>query len=140
MHKQLATYTAVAVVMLVAAALAVPAFAGGKTGSSGTSSITLNGTASFGNTASFTVVDPPVKSTPEMVVQCSQSSQQVYVDTQFMSGSSPYTPAFTLYSSQWAANGGGPADCSATLFYYVWQGNKETNVVIMATDNFTANG
>jgi hypothetical protein len=140
MHKPLGTYAAVVVTVLVAAAFAVPALAGGKTSNGGTSTITLNGNASFNNPASFTVVDPPVKGLPEMTVQCSQNGQGVYVDTQMMSGSSPYTPTFTLYSSQWAANGGGAADCSAQLYYYTWQGNKETGVVIMATDSFTANG
>jgi hypothetical protein len=64
----------------------------------------------------------------------------VYVDTQMVSGSSPYTPTFTLYSSTWAANGGGAADCNATLFYYTWKGHTETGVVVMATDSFTAAG
>ena len=139
MRKQLGTYTAVVVAVVVAAAFAVPAFAGSKPGA-GTNSITLNGSASFGNPASFTVVDPPVKGLPEMTVVCDQGSQEVYSGTQMMSGSSPYSPSFKLYSTQWAANGGGSATCSAVLYYYTWKGNQETGVVILANDGFTANG
>ena len=140
MRKQLGMYTAVVVAVVVAAAFAGPAFAGGKLGGGGTSSIALSGTASFGQPATFTVVDPPVKGLPEMTVQCSQAGQEVYAGTQMMSGASPFAPSFTLYSAVWAANGGGSADCNATLFYYTWQGQRETGVVIMARDSFTANG
>jgi hypothetical protein len=139
MHRSLGTYTAVVIAIIVAAAFAVPALAGGKTGPP-PSTITLNGTASYGGSASFTVVDPPVKGLPEMSLTCSQNGQQVYADFEMMSGSSPYSPTFTLSSPTWAANGGGGANCDATLFYYTWQGNKETGVVIMATNTFTANG
>lgn len=137
-------YITIATVGLVAAALAFPALAsngkggGGSTTTSGTSTITLNGSASFGGTASFTVVDPPVSGLPEMSVTCSQNGSPVYLDVQMMSGSSPYTPQFTLWSSTWAANGGGSADCTASLYYYTWKGKTETGVVSMATSTFTA--
>jgi hypothetical protein len=149
---------AMGALLIAALAIAVPAFAGnGKGGGGGNgggtttttssggggtptsgSSITLNGTASFGSAASFTVVDPPVSGQPEMSVTCSQGGSSVYLDVQMMSGSSPYTPTFTLWSQTWANNGGGAADCTAQLYYYTWTGKKETGVVYMATSNFTA--
>lgn len=137
-------YSMMAAVLGVMAALTVPAFAGngngnggGNTAPTGGSSITLNGTASFGSMASFTVLDPPVSGQPEMSVSCSQNGQQVYLEVQMMSGSSPYAPTFGLYSPTWAANGGGPADCTANLFYYTWKGHTETGVVQMASSSFT---
>jgi hypothetical protein len=154
---------AMGALLVAALAITVPAFAGngkgggggnngggtttttssgGGGGSGGTttsgSTITLDGTASFGSPATFTVVDPPVSGLPEMSVSCSQNGQSVYLDVQMMSGSSPYTPTFTLWSQTWANNGGGAADCTAQLYYYTWQGKKETGVVYMATTNFTA--
>jgi hypothetical protein len=134
-------YITIVALGLVAAAIAVPAQAGnGNSGGSAstTSSISLNGTASFGGSASFTVVDPPVKGLPEMSVNCWQGDQNVYLGVQMMSGPSPYAPTFTLWSSTWAANGGGPANCTASLFYYTWQGQRETGIVYMATSSFTA--
>jgi hypothetical protein len=137
MRKQLGTYTAVALVAVVAAAFAVPAFAGGKSGGgSNPSTIALNGSASFNNPASFNVVDPPVPGTPEMSVSCYQNGQQVFLDVQLMSGTSPYSPTFNLWSPQWATAGGGAANCTANLFYYTWTGHRETGVVQLAQDSF----
>jgi hypothetical protein len=134
---------AAALAIAAFAALATPALAakgGNGTGTSSTppSDITLNGPAYFGATVSFTVTDPPTKWLPEMSVSCSQNGQTVYLGVQMLSGSSPYSPQFTLWSDAWAANGGGSANCSADLFYYTWKGQTETGVVYLAHRDFVA--
>lgn len=131
---------------LVAAASAVPALAnngkggggGGSATTSDTSSITLNGAASIGSPLSFTVVDPPVKGYPEMSVSCFDSGgNYLYLEVQMLSGSSPYTPTFSLSSSALDSYGQ-DASCTASLFYYTWKGHRETGVVYLATTDFTA--
>jgi hypothetical protein len=131
----------VGVLALIAASLAYASpNSGSGTSTASTSSITLNAPAVYGGTASFTAVDPPVKGTPEMSVTCWQNSQPVYLDVQVMSGASPFHPQFTLWSTAWAANNGGSANCTANLFYYTWKGKVETGVVYMATTSFVAQG
>jgi hypothetical protein len=99
-----------------------------------TNSITLNGAASFGSTASFTVVDPPVSSVQEVSVTCGQTTQ-VYLDVHTQNDAN--WTQFNLWSQAWQDAGGGPANCTAQLYYYTWQGHQETGLVIEATTTFT---
>lgn len=126
--------------LALTAGTAFAAQGGGGNTSTAPSSITLNGTAAFGQTASFTAIDPPVKYTIQVGVFCTQGGKTVFGQVRDMSGSSPYHPQFTLYSDAWAASGGGSANCTASEYYYTWQGKTETGVVSLANTSFTAAG
>jgi len=105
------------------------------------SSITLNEPdPHFGGTVSFTLAYPSMNETPMVRVICSQNGEMVYQYAQWSDGSSPWIPMFVLWSATWAANGGGPADCIADLYYYTWQGQTQTGIVYLAHTEFTAVG
>jgi hypothetical protein len=112
---------------------------GGGTSGSATSAIALTGDPSFGATASFAVTYQTMKWVPEMSVSCSISGKVVYLVAQTPGGSGPWTPQFLLWSQSWANSGGGPANCTATLYYYTWQGRAETGIVYLAETTFVAN-
>jgi len=78
--------------------------------------------------------------TPMVRVICSQNGEMVYQYAQWSDGSSPWVSTFWLWSATWAANGGGPADCFADLYYYTWQGQTQTGIVYLAHTEFTAAG
>jgi hypothetical protein len=125
------------------AAQAAPAPAA-KTGGGTSASITLNSPSpslsstnpSFGSTVSFTITYPAMKWIPEVSLNCSQKGQEVYLGVETPTGSGSWTPQFTLWSQQWANNGSGPAECTAKLYYYTWQGKAETGVVYLAQTSF----
>lgn len=109
----------------------------GHNDSNVTPSISLNAQdPSFGGTASFSVAYPAMKWVPEVSVSCSVAGQQVYLVAQTPTGSGTWTPQFTLWSQNWADLGGGPASCTANLYYYTWQGQVETGVVYLANTSF----
>ena len=105
------------------------------------SSITLNESdPHFGGAVSFTVAYPSMNETPMVRVICSQNGEMVYQYAQWSDGSSPWVSTFWLWSATWAANGGGPADCFADLYYNTWQGQSVTGTVYLAHTEFTAAG
>jgi hypothetical protein len=102
-------------------------------------SITLNTTdPHFGGTVTFTVMYPEMNHTPLVRVLCSQDNNIVYQYAQWNDGGSPWFPSFTLWDAIWAANGAGPADCVADLYYYIWRGQTETGIVYLAHTEFVA--
>jgi hypothetical protein len=113
--------------------------AASKQSASPTGSLTLdNADPSFGGTVKFTASYSTMKWVPEESINCTASGQNVYLDVQTYSGSSPWTSSWTLWSQTWANSGGGPASCTAKLFYYTWQGKTETGVVYLASSSFSA--
>jgi hypothetical protein len=93
---------------------------------------------SFGATVKFTASYAPMKWVPEESVICTSNGQMVYGNVQVQtSGSSPWTSSWTLWSQTWANAGGAAASCTASLFYYTWQGKTETGVVYLASSIFT---
>src|SRR5262249_58149845 len=90
-------------------AIVAPAFAAASNSNNApaTGSITLDAPAHYGQTASFTAIDPPVKNTIEASVACDQNGKNVFAEAHDMTGSSPYHPQFKLWSPTWQANGGG---------------------------------
>jgi len=93
---------------------------------------------SFGATIKFSASFAPMKWIPEESVSCTANGKNVYLDVQTYSGASPWTSSWTLWSQTWANAGGGPASCTAQLFYYTWQGKTETGVVYLASSTFSA--
>ena len=129
--------------LLVGSALAAKGGNGhGRLSSASTvSSITLNESdPHFGGAVSFTVTYPAMNETLLMRVICSQNGGVVYQDVEGYGGSSPWVSTFWLWSATWAANGGGPADCFADLYYNTWQGQSVTGTVYLAHTEFTAAG
>ena len=106
------------------------------TSSSSTSNIALS-TANprFGGTVSFNVSNPATKWIPEISLTCSQNNQTVYLNVHVQNSTIPWTQ-FSLWSQTWANNGGGPANCTAQLYYYTWKGKTETGVVYLAQTSF----
>jgi hypothetical protein len=101
-----------------------------------TSSLSLtNADPNFGGTVTFNVTSPAMKWIPELSVACSRNNQVVYLDVHMQDGSTASTQ-FILWSQTWAAAGGGSASCTASLYYYTWQGKTETGVVYLATTSF----
>jgi len=140
-HRTALTLFVTAGLMAGAAAPAPAAKTGGGSTSASITLITpsssLGGTyPSFGGTVSFAITYPAMKWIPEVSVSCSQNGQEVYLGVETPSGSSSWTPEFTLWSQPWANNGGGPAECVANLYYYTWQGKAETGVVYLARTSF----
>lgn len=80
----------------------------------------LVGTAAFGSTVSFTYTTAGLHGRQatytEITVGCSQGGFEVWRETQFAVDNS-FVLGGTFWS-QWIVNGGGPADCTATLFYF----------------------
>ncbi len=118
---------------------ATPALAAKAPAPTAGASIALNGSASFGSSASFVAVDPPTKWIQEVSVSCWQNGREVYFGVQTVgSTGGTYTPSFMLWSMDWAAAGGASANCTADLFYYTWQGKTETGRVDEANTSFVA--
>jgi hypothetical protein len=117
---------------------------GGVKGTNVTSaapSITLNeADPHFGDIVTFTVTYPEMRYTPIVRVLCRQDGEIVHQYAQWNDGGSPWLPSFALWDSIWAANGGGPADCVADLYYYTWKGQTETGIVYLAHTEFVAAG
>jgi hypothetical protein len=121
--------------VVLAATVAAPAAVLAKgTPAPTTNSISLNGSASYGSMASFTIVDPPVKSVQEVSVTCGANNTQVYLDVHTQNDANWLQ--FSLWSQAWQDMGGGPASCTAQLFYYTWKGHTETGLVVEATTTF----
>jgi hypothetical protein len=114
--------------------------AASRSTSSTTSSLNLSSTdPAYGSTITFTATYSSMKWIPEESVICTSNGQTVYGNVQVeTSGSSPWTSSWKLWSQTWANAGGGPAACTAALYYYTWQGKKETGVVYLASSIFTA--
>jgi len=108
--------------------------------STSSGSLSLSSTdPSFGATVKFTANFSSMKWVPEESVICTASGQTMYGNVQVeSSGKSPWTSSWTLWSQTWASAGGGPATCTTTLYYYTWQGKRETGVVYLAAYSFTA--
>ena len=93
---------------------------------------------SFGATISFSATYAAMRWIPEESVECWQNGEMVYLDVQVNPDrSDPWLSSFTLWSQGWADAGGGPADCTANLYYYTWKGHTETGVVYLASASFT---
>jgi hypothetical protein len=143
-----ARFLVLAAILLGVAALSVTPGLAAKGGNgrspdpaSITSSITLNeADPHFGGTVTFTVTYPDMRYTPLVRVLCFQNGEIVYQYAQWSDGASPWVPSFTLWDSIWAANGGGPANCVADLYYYTWKGQIETGIVYLAHTEFVAAG
>jgi hypothetical protein len=136
----------VAVAIVAALTVAGIAIAGSLPGS-GTGSISLGG--ADGSTIGTAGIAPHYEGTvwfnysgtdklknPRAYVYCYQNGQLVYGE-----GGHAWD-TFTLGGgySQWVANGGGPAQCYADLFYYKvagtnreWNGNGQQEYVWLAT-------
>jgi hypothetical protein len=94
----------------------------------------------YGSVVTFALTYPDLRWPVLVNVTCTQNGTRVYNTTQASDGSSGWSPAFGLWSSGWAAAGGGSADCTAKLFYYTWRGQVETGVTYLAQTQFTASG
>jgi len=69
-------------------------------------------------------------------VSCAQNGDNVYLDVHTQNQASWLQ--FTLWSQTWANAGGGSANCVAQLYYYTWQGKRETGLVVEAQTSFVA--
>lgn len=126
-----------ALTMLAVGLTGIPAGARSSSTSSTTASITLTtANPAFGGPAAFSIVDPPTKNVQEISVSCAQNGSNVYLDVHTQKQSS--WTQFTLWSQTWANAGGGSANCAASLYYYTWQGKRETGVVYEAQTSFVA--
>ena len=152
MHKGLGTYTAVVVVVLVAAAFAVPAFAGNgnRTVSSSISFASIDGAAApvspttkLGDSVAFATTVQPLAGWqyPMVAVSCYQDvNGDGAINTSITGPDVVYTElakpsgSFMLggYSSPWMANGGA-ALCRADLYSYGWKSGVEYTQVLAST-------
>jgi len=104
---------------------------------SSTASIALTtANPAFAGPAAFSIVDPPTKNVQEVSVSCAQNGNNVYLDVHTQNQASWLQ--FTLWSQTWANAGGGSANCVAQLYYYTWQGKRETGLVVEAQTSFVA--
>ncbi len=135
-HHRLTRVLAIGAVAALSASLIVafPALAKAPSLPTAPSSIDMVGTASYGNPATFTIVDPPTKWIQEMSLTCSVGGSQVYLDVHTEKDANWTT--FMLWSQGWQDAGGGPAACTAQLYYYTWQGKTETGLVVEAQKDF----
>jgi hypothetical protein len=161
MRKGFGTYTAGVVGILVAAAFAVPAFAGGKTGTSPSIAIaTIDGVSAagtqspapnLGDTVTFATTAGSLAGWeyPMVVVSCYQDvNRDGTIDTNLLGPDIVFSwvdhpdATFTMggYSSIWTQRGGGPAVCRAELDAYGWKANKESVRLLASTRNWTASG
>jgi len=147
----LTRFVAIALLLVGVAALSVaPAVAGPKGKGNGngnspksastTASITLNeADPHFGDTVTFTVTYPDTRYDARVAVACFQNGEFVYQYSQGSEkGEDSWVPTFTLWDYIWYSNGGGPAECTADLYYYTWKGHTQTGVVYLAHTEFTA--
>jgi hypothetical protein len=158
MNKGLGTYVTGVVAILVAAAFAVPAFAGNKPGGA-TSSITfasidgaaapLSPTTKLGDSLTFatTVQSLAGWQYPMVGVACFQDvNGDGTVDTSVTGPDVVYTqldkPSATFmlggYSSIWTARGGGSAVCRADLYSYGFKNGNEYTQVLATTGNWSS--
>jgi hypothetical protein len=159
MYKHLGTYVASAAVLLVAAAFALPAFAGNKGGGSTTSSIKvasidgaaapLSPTTKLGDTMNFATTVQPLAGWqhPMIAVSCYQDVDgSGTIDTSITGPDVVYTQldapstTFTLggYASIWTNRGGGPALCRADLDAYGFKNGAEQIQVLASTGNWSS--
>jgi hypothetical protein len=155
MHKGFGTYTAAVVAILVAAAFAVPAFAGNGNRST-TSSISfasidgaaapLSPTTKMGDSVKFasTVQSLAGWQYPMVAVSCYQDVNGDGVVNMSITGPDVvYTqldkPSATFmlggYSSTWTEHGGA-ATCRADLYSYGWKSGVEYSQVLATTGNW----
>jgi hypothetical protein len=158
MKKGLGTYVTGVVAILVAAAFAVPAFAGNKSGGS-TSSIrfaSIDGAAApaspttkIGDSLTFATTVQPLAGWqyPMVSVSCYQDvNGDGVVDTSINGPDVVYigldkpSATFTLgdYSSLWTLRGGGSAVCRADLYSYGWKSGVEYTQVLATTGNWSS--
>jgi hypothetical protein len=116
--------------VLVPAAVAGKGVTSGKPGGGGSSSGSVslvmtdensNGVPNWGETVTFTV-STTATSRPFVSLSCYQSGVRVY---SFSAGIFPdyaWTQTYTLRSSNWT---GGPADCTATGYYFTSNGREK---------------
>ena len=160
MHKPLQTYMASAATVLVAAAFAVPAFAGNSKGGGNTpttSSIKvasidgaaapLSPTTKLGDSMTFATTVQPLAGWQYAMVgtSCYQDvNGDGTIDTSLMGPDLVYTqlqtPSGTFklggYSSPWISRGGGPAVCRADLYSYGFKSGVEYTQVLATTGNW----
>ena len=160
MRKQLGTYTAVVIAVVIAAAFAVPALAGNgnRTATSSISFASIDGASApltpslkLGDTVNFATTVQPLAGWqyPMVVVSCYQDvNGDGVIDTSITGPDVVYTDlekpsaTFTLggYSSIWTERGGGPAMCRADLYSYGWKSGAEYSQVLATTGNWSASG
>jgi len=139
----LTKFVAIAAILLGVAALGVtPGLAakGGKGRSPDpaptTSSITLNQAGPrLSGEVTFTVTYPDQAKYPRIAVRCYQDGVMTYAEA------GTYDHVFLLGGgwSVWLERGG-PADCTAELFYIVWHGSNTQEVFSLAWTSFQAAG
>jgi hypothetical protein len=139
----IARFLVIAVILLGVVGLGVtPSLAakGGKGRSSDpaptTSSITLNQAGPrLGGEVTFTVTYPDQVKYPRIAVRCYQGGEMVYAEA------GTYDHVFLLGGgwSVWLERGG-PAECTAELFYIVWHGSNTQEVFSLAWTSFQAAG
>ena len=139
----LTKFVAIAAILLALAALsATPSLAAkggkGKPGTAGStgSSITLNQVdPHLGGDVTFTVTYPDQVKDPRIAVRCYQDGVMTYAEA------GTYDHVFLLGGgwSVWLEHGG-PANCTAELFYIVWNGNNPQEVFSLASTSFDAAG
>jgi len=97
-------------------------------------SITLNeADPHLGGPATFAVTYPAQVKYPRVAVRCYQDGSMVYAEA------GPSDQVFLLggASSDWL-RAGGPASCTAELFYIVWNGGNPQEVTTLAWTSFEA--
>ena len=103
---------------------------------SATASITLNeADPHLGGPATFTVTYPAQVKYPRIAVRCYQDDSMVYAEA----GTSDHVFLLGAAGSDWLRSGG-PASCTAELFYIIWNGNNPQEVVSLAWTSFGAAG
>jgi hypothetical protein len=123
--------------VLAAAALAGTGAIAAKPGSSPPpAGITLNeADPHLGGYVTFTSTYPKTVKNPRIAVRCYQNGAMGYAEA------APYDQAFLLGGawSDWKV-AGGAADCTAELFYIVWNGNNPQQYYTLAWTSFHAAG
>jgi hypothetical protein len=131
---------ALGVAVVAAVALAASPALAAKGGGGHTSSAVVSGTISldqssphYGDTVTFTTSATGVSSSTVLRIGliCSQNGTDVYMLSGVVGTSFPLGGPNT--SSAW---NGGAASCTATLFYYTYQGQVQSGVVTLASTTF----
>jgi hypothetical protein len=107
-----------------------------KRPSGGTPSISLNESdPHLGGSVSFATTYPSTVKSPRVAVRCYQAGSLTYAEA------GPADTTFTLGGggSVWLSSGG-PANCTAELFYFVWKGNNPQEYYSLAWTSFDAVG
>ena len=100
------------------------------------SSIKLNETdPHLGGTITFTTTSPKSVKSPRIAVRCFQNEEMTYAEA------GTYNHAFLLGGgwSKWLEVGG-PASCTAELFYFIWHGSNPQEYYHLAWTSFAAAG